>query len=69
MVVPAFGWSVGDIALAIKLISQTFAFREVGGAKKQHEATAAFLDTFYRSLKRVKEYIDSNENDSDNIET
>ena len=61
MVVPAFGWSAGDIAVSIKIITKiSKAFKDAGGARSQFAETTAFLDAFEATLRRVKDYIYNN---------
>ena len=61
MVVPAFGWSAGDIVASIKIIVEVSkAFKDAGGASSQFAETTAFLDAFEATLRRIKDYTNDN---------
>lgn len=61
MVLPYFGWSVGDIAVAITILYKiSTAFKEAGGAVDQYSETISFLEVFALTLNRLKEYTLSN---------
>lgn len=66
MVVPAyFGWSAGDIALAIKLLLKLHeAFSETTGASAQFAEAASFLGGFRVTLTRLQAYVASSSSSS-----
>ncbi len=62
---PGLGWSVSDLVLAIKVIYKVSgAIRDADGAEQQYASTAAFLDAFGRTIERIKEYIESDQDDA-----
>jgi hypothetical protein len=61
MVLPAFGWSTGDLLETIKIIYElSKGFREIGGAEDQFQLSSAWLECFGHDLTRVKEFIEQN---------
>lgn len=57
MVVPAFGWSAGDILNSIIIITKICeAFRENGGAASKYAETTSFLEGFKATLSLIKDY-------------
>lgn len=55
----AFGWSVGDIVMAIKLVAKVSkAFKDGSGTVAEHEKCVAFLDNLKITLDALKEYIE-----------
>jgi hypothetical protein len=57
----AFGWSVGDIAVAVTLIVKVSkAFKDGSGAVADYDKTVAFLDNLKLSLDALKEYVEQN---------
>ena len=60
MVVPAFGWSAGDIVKSIQIVVKVCeAFKEAGGATTSYAETTAFLESFARVLKSIKDFADN----------
>ena len=54
----AFGWSVSDLALAIKVIAHIIrALDREKGAKKQYAKSCGFLRQLVPILKRIQEQL------------
>lgn len=63
MVVPLFGWSVGDVVTSIKILyAIAGAFKDATGAGSQFAETSIWLESFASDLKRVTEYTSENPN-------
>ena len=61
MVGASFGWSVGDIAQAVKIIVQvTKAFKATGGAASKYEDASGFLQSLKTTLDHLAHYVDLN---------
>lgn len=59
MVVPAFGWSAGDIVQSIRIIIKICdAFKESGHASTKYTDSTAFLQGFQSTLSLIKDYTD-----------
>jgi hypothetical protein len=58
MAVPAFGWSSGDIVLAIKLVhTASKAFKDSGGAAEGYEESIGFLKSFGTTVECLEEHV------------
>ena len=58
MIPPAFGWSSGDIAIAIEILSHVLkAFNRAKGAKKQYALSCGFLRQLVPVIKRIQTQI------------
>ena len=61
--IPMFGWSVGDLALSIKIIIKICqAFKASGGASGRYTETVAFLEGLKSCLTRLNEFADNASN-------
>ncbi len=61
MSAPAFGWSAGDIAVAIRLIyTASKAFKDTGGTVSGYEESVSFLNSLEITLTLLEEYTTSN---------
>lgn len=50
----SFGWSAGDIAIAVKFLCKvTIALKEAGGAKDDFQDTTSFLKTLTQTLEHL----------------
>lgn len=50
----SFGWSVGDIVAALKLLHQiTTALKDSGGASSEFQDVLSFLQTFSQTLQHL----------------
>lgn len=55
MVVPAFGWSVGDIVVATRTVVKICeAFKKCGGAVDKFNSATSFLQSFETTLHRLE---------------
>jgi len=58
MVVPLFGWSVGDVVTTIKILYAIGStFKESTGATKQFTDTASWLESFASDLARITDLV------------
>jgi hypothetical protein len=58
MVVPAFGFSVGDFTNGIQVLIQVFnGFKEVGGASTKYASETAFLSGLSSTLEQLEKHV------------
>lgn len=61
---PAFGWSVGDLVVAVRLTWKIIeAFREAGGAAQKYSQEVEFLQRVKRTLELLHRYVKCNPDD------
>ena len=68
LVMASFGWSAGDLALAIKIIYEVGnALKDTGGASSDYQETVAFLQFLATTLDRLHAYVFANSDNATSI--
>ena len=69
MVAPLFGWSAGDVIIAIHILHEVSeAFRDAGGAQEQYAETATWLSSFATLLERLQAHTGDKSNSKYSID-
>lgn len=64
MAAPAFGWSAGDVAVAVRLIyTISKAFKDSGGATSGYEESVNFLNSIGATFSHLEEHIENDPHD------